>query len=276
LEGKRTELLKLLSEKMAKASSREDFEEAASLRDRFGALSAVREKAVYYSPAHEVEELKGMLGLEVRPDAIEAFDVSNIMGKEAVGSMIYFYKGRPKKTEYRRFKIKTVSRIDDYGMMRELINRRYGRLLKEGKGLPDLILIDGGKGHLSVALGELKKLGISKIPAIAIAKEFEHIYLKDREEPLVLPNGSKALHLLERIRDEAHRFAISYHRKLLSKKVKFSELDNIQGIGEKRKKALLGQFGSLERIRSSKLEDLLKVGGMSEKSAKNIIEYFKG
>lgn len=275
LEGHRSELLELLSGKMVKASRSENFEEAASLKRRIEALSAIKEKRVSYGPLDEVEELKNMLGIGVRFDRIEAFDVSNIMGKEAVGSMIYFYKGRPKKSEYRRFKIKTVSKIDDYGMMRELLNRRYKRLLNENRPLPDLILIDGGKGHLAIALDELKRLGLDNIPAIGIAKEFEHIYTKDKKEPILLPKESKALHLLQRIRDEAHRFAISYHKMLLSKRIEISELDNVRGIGKKRKKALINYFGSVEKIKDANLEELLKIRGMSEKSARSIIEYFK-
>jgi len=275
LEGKRAELLKILSLRMAEAAGREDFEEAGRIRNRIEVLSSIKEKAVNYHPAGELEELKGFLDIKGPVDVIEAFDVSNIMGAEAVGSMIYFYKGRPKKSEYRKFRIKTVAKIDDYAMMRELIRRRYSRLVEEKKALPGLILIDGGKGHLSVALDELEKLGLSHIPAIGIAKEFEHIYTKVSDKPMTLPRESKALHLLERIRDEAHRFAIKYHKSLLSKKIEFSELDEISGIGSKRKKELLSHFGTIDNIKSAGLEELSKVKGMNEKSARSIIEHFK-
>lgn len=223
LEGKRTELLKHLSEKMIEASRQEKFEEAAKIKDRIEALSAVKERTVRYGPMSELEELKNILGIKGSVEVIEAFDVSNIMGKESVGSMISFYKGKPKKSEYRKFKIKTVSGIDDYAMMRELISRRYIRLLKEKRKLPDLILIDGGKGHLAVSIDELEKLGLSNIPVIGIAKEFEHIYVKRKKDPIILPKESKTLHLLERIRDEAHRFAISYHKSLRSKSIAISQ-----------------------------------------------------
>ncbi|MDD5496151.1 MAG: excinuclease ABC subunit UvrC [Candidatus Omnitrophica bacterium] len=275
LEGRRTELVKLLSEKMAAAAGSENFEEAALLRNRIETLSAIRENRVTYNPSGETEELKDIIGIKGALDRIEAFDVSNMMGKEAVGSMVSFYKGRPDKNEYRRFKIKTVFKIDDYGMMRELIKRRYARVVEEKRKLPDLILIDGGKGHLAAATEELGKLGIDGVPAIGIAKEREHLYLKEKKEPLILPRESKALHLLQRIRDEAHRFAIAYHKHLLSKNIKVSELDNISGIGRKRRKALMRRFDSLDEIRSARLEDLLKVEGMNEKTAKNIIDYFK-
>ncbi|MFA6142181.1 MAG: excinuclease ABC subunit UvrC [Candidatus Omnitrophota bacterium] len=220
LEGKRTELLKVLSEKMISSSVREKFEDAAKYKARIEALSVIGNQAVSYKPSGELDELASILGIKGKLDAIEAFDVSNIMGELAVGSMVYFRKGRPGKDEYRKFKIKTVSGIDDYAMMREIVKRRYSRLMEEKRPLPDLVLIDGGKGHLAAAMGELERLGLSKIPVIGIAKEFEHIYVKNRKDPIILPKESKALHLLERIRDEAHRFAISYHRKLMSKRIR--------------------------------------------------------
>lgn len=232
LEGRRAELLKLLSDKMKELSRNERFEEASEYRNRLEALSAVKEGRINYRPMDELEELQKILGIRRRLERIEAFDVSDIMGNEACGSMVYFYKGKPDKNEYRRFKIKTVAGMDDYSMMRELIRRRYTRSLEEKKILPDLIVIDGGKGHLGIALDELKKLSLDNIPAIGIAKparlqgkparaggEFERIYAKGKKEPLILPKESKALHLLERIRDEAHRFAISYHKKLMSKRI---------------------------------------------------------
>lgn len=276
LSGRKKELLDLLTRKMSVASKASDFEEAARIRDRIEALSSIRSDRVSYGPMNELNELKTVLGIKKDIDLIEAFDISNIMGQEAVGSMITFQKGRPDKNGYRRFKIRSVEGIDDYGMMREVVSRRYKRAVEEGAVMPDLILIDGGKGHLGAALGELEKLGLSDIPAIGIAKEFEHIYTKDRPEPLVLPKGSKALHLLERIRDEAHRFAITYHKGLMSKKVGRSELDGIHGIGPKRKKALLNWFGSVDAIKNARFEDLLKVEGINASTARNIIDYFKG
>ncbi len=289
LQGNIKELLVFLSDRMTEASRREDYEEAARLRNTLEALSAIKERTINYNPRDEADELKNILGIHGNLERIEAFDVSNIMGKEACGSMIYFYKGRPKKSEYRRFKIKTVSKIDDYGMIRELVRRRYSRLLNEKADLPDLILIDGGRGHLNVASDELKNLRLSEIPVIGIAKpahlqgkpmsaggEFEHIYLKDRKEPLILPKESKALHLLEKIRDEAHRFAISYHKMLLSKKIEMSELDNIKGIGKKRKRSLINHFGSVDAIKKvADYNELMKVDGIDEKTAQNIVDYFK-
>ncbi len=219
LEGRHSELVKLLAERMKSLSNAEKYEEAAECRKRLEALSSVNTDKVKYGPANELGELKGILGIRGELDVIEAFDVSNIMGDEAVGSMVSFRKGKPDKNEYRKFKIKTVSGMDDYSMMREIVRRRYRRSIDEKRGLPDLIVIDGGRGHLSVALDELKKLGLDDLPVIGIAKEFERIYVKERKDPILLPKESKALHLLERVRDEAHRFAISYHKRLMSKRL---------------------------------------------------------
>ncbi|MFA5085647.1 MAG: excinuclease ABC subunit UvrC [Candidatus Omnitrophota bacterium] len=235
LEGRHSELMKLLTERMRRLSKDEKFEEAAECRNRLEALGSVHTDRVRYGPVSEINELRRVLGIRSDPEVIEAFDISNIMGDEAVGSLVCFRKGKPDKNEYRKFKIKTVSGMDDYSMMREIVRRRYARSLYEKKRLPDLIVIDGGRGHLSVALDELKKLGLDNLPVIGIAKparrspldsngrgkggEFERIYVKDKKDPILLPEESKALHLLERIRDEAHRFAISYHKKLMSKRI---------------------------------------------------------
>jgi len=219
LEGRRSELLKLLTERMKQLSKDEKFEEALECRNRFEALGSISTDRVKYGPVNEIEELKNILGIKGKLDIIEAFDISNIMGDEAVGSMVYFRKGKPDKNEYRKFKIREVSGMDDYSMMREIVRRRYARSIEEKKRLPDLIVIDGGRGHLSVALDELKKLKLDDLPVIGIAKEFEKIYVKDKKDPILLPKESKALHLLERVRDEAHRFAITYHKKLRSKKL---------------------------------------------------------
>ena len=173
----------------------------------------------------QIDELKFILNLKRRPKRIEAFDISNIRGNEAVGSMVSFYDGDPDKNNYRRFKIKTVREIDDYKMMREIVRRRYTRLLEEKRALPDLIIIDGGRGHLSSALKEIRALKIKDVPVIGIAKEFEHIYVPGRQLPIILPGDSSILQFIRRIRDEAHRFARKYHvflrgRKLFAKRRK--------------------------------------------------------
>ena len=286
LEGRRAELLKRLSERMSAASKGQDFEEAAACRARIEALGSLKEK-VSYAPLAEAGELKAILGLDRDLDVIEAFDVSNIMGKEAVGSMVCFHKSKPAKGQYRKFRIKTVSGVDDYAMMREIVRRRYERVIGEKGRLPDLVVIDGGKGHLEAAAAEMAKLGLPDIAVIGIAKparltsdsyrsggEPEHIYLKGAKGPLVLPKESKALHLLERIRDEAHRFAIKYHSQMRGRAMKYSELDEIDGVGKKRKKALLSYFGTVDKIKKAPLDELLKAGRIDEKTARRIIAYF--
>jgi excinuclease ABC subunit C len=275
LEGKRQRLLKELSRRMEKASGSLDFEEAARIRNRITSLSTVVTKRAVPGPMDQIEELKYILGLKRRPKRIESFDISDIAGKEAVGSMVSFYDGRPDKDNYRKFRIKTVAGIDDYKMMREIVGRRYARLLEEKKGLPDLIIIDGGRGHLSTAVRELSSLGISDIPVIGIAKEFEHIYVPRKQLPIILPRDSSILQLIRRIRDEAHRFSKKYHTRLRGKLVSASELDNIKGIGKVRKKRLLEHFGSVDRIRYAGKEELTKVKGIDEKAAGSIVRYFK-
>ena len=275
LDGNRKGLIDHLAKRMIEASGREDFEEAGRLKLRIETLSSINDKTVSYKPIEEVEELKSFLGIKTPIDTIEAFDVSNIMGESAVGSMVSFHKGKSRKSEYRKFKINSVTGIDDYSMMREIVSRRYKRLIDEKKDLPDLILIDGGKGHLAAASEELNKLGLADIPVIGIAKEFEHIYSKSGGEPIILPRDSKSLHLLERIRDEAHRFAIGYHKRLRSKDIKISELDGIGGIGPKKKAILIKHFGSVKEIKRSDAEKLSGIKGIDERTAKRIIEYFK-
>ncbi|MEE9499945.1 MAG: excinuclease ABC subunit C, partial [Candidatus Omnitrophota bacterium] len=166
----------------------------------------------------DLKELKDVLSLRHIPARIEAFDISNIHGYGAVGSMVTFFNGKPLKSQYRRFRIRTVDEIDDYAMIKEVVKRRYLRLIKEEKNLPDLILVDGGKGHLRCTLDELKSLAL-KIPVISIAKRPERIFVKERKTPIQLSNRSKAFKLIQRIRDEAHRFAVSYHRIVRKKAV---------------------------------------------------------
>ncbi|PIP20125.1 MAG: excinuclease ABC subunit C [Candidatus Omnitrophica bacterium CG23_combo_of_CG06-09_8_20_14_all_40_11] len=235
LEGKTGALIKKLSQEMNLKSKEQKFEEAAKIRDQIEALSAMAQSSSRFSRKDEsrtfllrsvscsrkvrdeLEDLKNLLPLKKLPQRIEAFDISDISGKEATGSMVSFYKGLPDKNNYRRFRIKTVQTIDDYKMLAEVVKRRYSGSLKEELALPDLILIDGGKSHLSVANKELEKLG-SKIPLVSIAKERENIYIKDRINPIRLDSDIPALNLLRRIRDEAHRFALAYHHILRRKK----------------------------------------------------------
>jgi len=219
LEGKREGLIRRISQRMHSASKSMNYEKALILRDKIEGLSAMWKGRKPPPPLNrEISDLKCALGLSLIPARIEAFDISNTYGKEAVGSMVTFFSARPQKDEYRRFRIKTIKGIDDYAMIREIMRRRYTRLLKEKRRLPDLILIDGGRAHLSVARDELNKIGPLKIPIISIAKEKEEIYLEQKKSPLRLPKSRPALKLVMRIRDEAHRFAISYHKLLRKKK----------------------------------------------------------
>jgi len=216
IEGKKDELLRVLTGKMKRLSDEERFEEAAGIRDRIEALSA----AVYKKGGDvtgALGELKEILGLKDEPRLIEAFDISNIKGEAACGSMVTFKDGRPDKSKYRMFKIREVEGQDDYAMMREVVRRRYTGSLKEKHKTPDLIIIDGGRGHLSAAAGEIRKADIADVKIIGIAKVFEHVYTLDKDMPIALPPSSRALQLIQRIRDESHRFAIKYHHILRRK-----------------------------------------------------------
>jgi len=219
LEGRHEDLVFKLSQRMQAAAKAENFEEAAMLRDQLAALAQVSSASPYQSQRlRESEELRRVLGLKRRPVRIEAFDVSNISGQQSCASMVSFFEGRPDKNNYRRFRIKTVQGINDYSMLSEVIGRRYRRLIEENLAMPDLILIDGGKGQLSVAERQLKDLQL-KITVISLAKENEDIFTSSRGEAKRLNLDSPALLLLQRIRDEAHRFALAYHHILRRKKL---------------------------------------------------------
>jgi excinuclease ABC subunit C len=229
-------------------------------------------------------QLQEHLGLEEAPTRIEGYDISNIQGTAATGSMVVFVKGVPRKSDYRRFRIRTVEGADDYAMMQEVLRRRFkraieGRAEEDSKSgdvwtiLPDLIVIDGGKGQLNAALEVLEGHGLKgEVPAIGLAKKQEEVFLPGRSEPLILPRDSQGLYLLQRIRDEAHRFAIGYHRKLRAKKSLASILEEIPGIGPKRRQALLKHFGSIEAIRQASVEELAAVKGMTRKAAEMVRE----
>ncbi|MEM3563077.1 MAG: excinuclease ABC subunit UvrC [Candidatus Jordarchaeaceae archaeon] len=220
-------------------------------------------------------DLQKLLSLPEPPVRIEAFDVSNILGEDAVGSLIVFEDGRPKKEDYRRFRIKTVKGPDDPQMMGEIVYRRYRGVQERGEKVPNLILVDGGVGQVNAALKSLESLGLN-VPVVGLAKRFENLYVPGRAEPIGLPSDSKTLFLLRRVRDEAHRFALSYHKKLREKKIKESLLESIPGVGKKRRDALLKHFGSLENLRKATVEDVMRVPSMSEDVAKRILEYLRG
>jgi excinuclease ABC subunit C len=217
-------------------------------------------------------ELQKELHLDRLPRRIECFDISNIQGSDIVASVVVFENGKPKKSEYRKFKIRSISgKPDDFASMEEVIMRRYSRILNEGGKMPDLIVIDGGKGQLSSALKSLEKLGIKNQPIIALAKKFEEIYFPNLESPQSLPKSSPALYLLQRIRNEAHRFAITFHRDVREKRVISTRLLEVEGIGEKRAQILLSKFGSIEGIKQAPIEELEKIVG--KKVARNLKEF---
>jgi excinuclease ABC subunit C len=223
-------------------------------------------------------ELEMVLKLPASPQRMEAYDISNIQGTSAVGSMVVFENGKPKPAHYRRFKIKTVEGANDYAMLQEVLRRRFkhsdASASKEDTWniRPDIVLIDGGRGQLNAALAVFNELALD-IPLSSLAKENEEIFLPKRSKPIVLPRSSAGLQLLQRLRDEAHRFAISYFSRLHRKKSLTSIMDGIPGIGPRRKSALLRQFGSIQRIREASIDELVAAAGVSSTQAKKIKEY---
>ncbi|MCX5704847.1 MAG: excinuclease ABC subunit UvrC [Candidatus Omnitrophica bacterium] len=218
LEGKTDTLINKLSIEMKRFSENKEFEQAAAARDQISAISALSSIRPGFSSSDEMQDLKNLLKLSKIPERIECFDIANICGKEATGSMVSFHKGKPDKNNYRRFKIKAVNAIDDYAMMQEVVRRRYARVIEQKLPKPDLILIDGGKGHLMTAAKVLLDFGLP-IPLASIAKEEENIYLLGKVNPIQLKSDTPALNLIRRVRDEAHRFAQAYHHLLHRKKV---------------------------------------------------------
>ncbi|MBI2539749.1 MAG: excinuclease ABC subunit UvrC [Deltaproteobacteria bacterium] len=236
-------------------------------------------------------ELQGKLRLKNYPQRIECFDISTIHGAHAVGSMVTFFNGEPDKKRYRHYRIRSVSADsggDDFAMMHEVLRRRFSRGAAEGD-LPDLVVVDGGKGQLGMAVAATRELGIEGVDLAALAKmrvqrsarsfeiqrSEERLFLPGRSNPVVLRRNSNALFLLQRVRDEAHRFAITYHKKLRTRQTLYSALDRIPGIGGARKRALLRAFGSVKRIEEATVEELLKIPSMNEKVAQEILQSLK-
>jgi excinuclease ABC subunit C len=264
-----------------------------------------RERAEWMADAAKRDEALGelasALGLSRIPERIECYDMSNIQGTSAVGSMVVFIDGRPEPKEYRRFRIRSGDTPDDFRMMAEVLRRRFGRVSRlraetgalsldavgadevpeeidpederprdPGWAVPDLVIVDGGKGQLSAAVGVMDELGITDVPLTGLAKRFEELYLPGQSAPVVLPRRSQALYLVQRIRDEAHRFAITYHRDVRGKRALRSELDDIAGIGPGRKKALLKRFGSVRRIREASVDEVAATPGISRDLAERL------
>ena len=277
LKGKQKSLINKLEEKMKKASDSLQFEEAALYRDQKNLVELIQlhnEKNIKLSTLAKEESklteikkaetnLKNILNLHKEPKIIEGIDISNISGEKSTGSVVRFKEGIPDKSGYRKFKIKGVYKIDDTEMIKEVVERRYNQALEE-KTLPDLILIDGGKAQLNAAASILKKLNLN-IPVISLAKKNEEVFILEKKDPIKLPKDSPSLHLLQYIRDEAHRFAIKYHKTLRDKEIKKSILDEIKGIGEKRKILILKNIKDINNI---KVDEIKRIKGIP----KNIIE----
>jgi excinuclease ABC subunit C len=347
LEGQSREMQSELETEMKRAAAAHDFERAASLRDLIRDLQDTWKRTEKFeripytlplsiNPENDLVELAKILDLPAPPQRIEGFDISNISGTFKVASLVSFKNGRPDRTNYRRFKIKTVEGQDDFASIAEVVRRRYSRLLNEANKsaappsqktqdddsgeaipqelqkvvdetsrqvrrgisvgqasslsqtknkngdrqdacptLPNLILIDGGRGQLNAACAELKKLGLEKVPVIGLAKEFEEIYLPEKSEPLRLRLDHPAVKLLQRVRDECHRVANSYNAQLRLKKISESVLDEFPGIGERRKSALLKKFGSVRRLQLATLEQISEVPGFGGKAAEELKKFLE-
>lgn len=222
-------------------------------------------------------ELMQLVGMDVFPRRMECFDNSHIQGRDTVGSMVVFIDGKPEKTQYRRFRTKQAVDGDDYLAMKEHLSRRFQRALdgdEKFAELPELLIVDGGRGQLNVAIEVLEEFGLSHISCIGLAEKNEEIILPDRQESVILSRSSPVLQLLQRIRDEAHRFAITYHRNLRAKNSLYSVLDGISSIGDKRKRALYEKFLTVEAIKSASVEELKTADGMNITSARSVWNYF--
>ena len=274
--------------------------------------SLAKERAEWLADAGKrdeaLDQVASALSMERPPERIECYDMSNIQGTSAVGSMVVFVNGRPEPREYRRFRIRSGETPDDFRMMAEVLRRRFSRASRlraetgalslaavgadeapeegevpdgNGRGssrdggdggwaLPDLVIVDGGKGQLSAAVGVMTELGLTDVPLAGLAKRFEELYVPERNGPVVLPRNSQGLYLVQRIRDEAHRFAITFHREVRAKRALHSELDDVPGIGSTRKKALLKRFGSVRRIREASVEEVAETPGVSRAVAERV------
>lgn len=280
LKGEACQWLESLECDMARASEKKDFERAAKLRDILFAIrettTPLRKFTHTKAPAASVEEglvsLQEAIGLIGRPVHIECFDISHISGTFTVASMVHFSEGRPDKSQYRRYRIRSFSGNDDFRAMEEVVGRRYRRLHLEGKALPDLVVIDGGRGQVNAALKAFLVLDIPAPFLVGLAKREEAIVFADGREDLKLPHASSGLHLLQRIRDEAHRFANTYNADLRRRKMRESILDEVPGLGPSRRAALLAHFKTIEGIRAASISDLKRVEGVGLGLAARIYE----
>lgn len=307
--GKRTMLARLEKE-MWEASEQCDFEKAAALRDIRDNLSKTLEPARRFrsgspnlpgtvKPLEDLKELGEALGLDSPPAIMECFDISNISSNHIVASMVRFTNGRPDNKAYRRYRIKGVEHQNDFASMSEVIRRRYSRILNEssalhekpeGKSLylwlkelgaqgkapirvPDLVVVDGGKGQLSAAVAELEKIGLDDMPIVGLAKQREEIFFPGKNTPLLIPHDRGALKLMQRIRDESHRFANNYNELLLRKRMKESILDEVPGMSDRRKQLLLSKFKSVTRLKKASPKEIAAIKGISEKWAADMLNW---
>ncbi len=282
LEGKTKELLKELKEEMVKRAEAMDFERAAKLRDLTEALAKTVRKTKRFTrdwvkddllEEHAVQALGDVLELSVLPRVIECFDVSHVSGTFVVASMVRFVEGRPDRKSYRRFKVKGGLGNDDFASMHEVVGRRYGRLSHEGRAMPDLVVIDGGIGQVGSANEAFQELQIQTPPLIGLAKREETIVFGDERGELKLPKRDPALRLLQRLRDEAHRFANQFNADLRSKKIRESVLDDFSGLGKIKRAMLLDKFGSLDALKKANVEQLQTVDGVGPKLASRLFAF---
>lgn len=312
MEGKgRREVLDGLRQEMAQAAENLDFENAATLRDVLQNLEKTLSPTRQFSrgrgvpttvkPAEDLAELAEELGLGTPPRVMECFDISNVSSNHIVASMVRFTNGQPDNQNYRRYRIKTVEGQDDFASMAEVIRRRYSRILlenaaadpdaefsqedavekqrrlaREGRAkivLPDLVIVDGGKGQLGMAVRELRALGLHELPVIGLAKQREEVFVPGRSEPILIPHDRGALKLLQRIRDEAHRFANGYNALLYRRRMRESRLDDCPGMSPNKKRLLLEKFGSVARIKAADADRIAELPGISKKSAEAILDH---
>ncbi|MDR2429562.1 MAG: excinuclease ABC subunit UvrC [Puniceicoccales bacterium] len=284
LEGRSREWLEDLRRQMREAAARQDYERAAGLRDAVAAVERTTENARRFGRGNPlpqpgqkeaIDELQHALGLPGPPRTMECFDISHISGTFVVASLVRFADGRPDKAGYRRFRIQGFIGNDDFRSMEEVVLRRYRRLLEEGRELPRLVVIDGGLGQVRAALKAFATLGVAPPALVGLAKRDEHIIFPDGRAPCVLPRHSPALRLVQRLRDEAHRFANTYSAQLRSKRLRESVLDDCPGLGVKRRMALMARFGSLARLRKASVEELSRVPGIGKGFARKIAEFLE-
>jgi excinuclease ABC subunit C len=282
LDGASGEMLAEFKAEMEKAAARLDFERAAEIRNLLDDLKRTtrptkrfaRQFVATVRPSEDMAALQEALGLAEPPAIIECFDISNISTTHKVASMVCFRGGKPDRENYRRYRIKTVEGQDDFASMAEVVRRRYSRVLSEGIRRPGLVVVDGGKGQLGSAKRELDALGLGDLSVIGLAKEREEIFRPGQSAPLVIDPSSGAIRLLQRIRDEAHRFANAYHQILMKQRVSESLIDDCPGVSENRKKLLLRHFGSIEKLRHATAEEICAIEGIGPRLAESVVEYF--